>query len=95
LALKAPVQIYATYAGAQASRAPEAARENASFLYLNFVSFRYIFNEHCISANSMTPEEEARQKIDELLMHAGWKIQDFHDLDLGAATGVVVREFPL
>ena len=43
----------------------------------------------------MTPEEEARQKIDELLMHAGWKIQDFHDLDLGAATGVVVREFPL
>ena len=43
----------------------------------------------------MTPKEAARQKIDELLTQAGWKIQDFKDLDLGAALGVVVREFPL
>ncbi|MFZ2470972.1 MAG: type I restriction-modification enzyme R subunit C-terminal domain-containing protein [Methanothrix sp.] len=43
----------------------------------------------------MTPEEAARQKIDELLTQAGWKIQDFHDLNLGAALGVAVREFPL
>ncbi len=43
----------------------------------------------------MTPEEAARQKIDELLTQAGWKIQDFNDLNLGAALGVVVREFPL
>ncbi len=43
----------------------------------------------------MTPEEEARQKIDELLTQAGWMIQDYHDLNLGAALGVVVREFPL
>ena len=26
---------------------------------------------------------------------AGWQIQDFHDLNLGVALGVVVREFPL
>jgi type I restriction enzyme R subunit len=43
----------------------------------------------------MTPEEAARQKIDRLLTGAGWKIQDFNDLNLGAALGVVVREFPL
>ena len=43
----------------------------------------------------MKPEEEAREKIDELLRSAGWVIQDYKDLNLGAAVGVVVREFPL
>jgi len=43
----------------------------------------------------MTPEERARQKIDELLEAAGWKVQDRKDLNLGAALGIAVREFPL
>lgn len=43
----------------------------------------------------MKPEEEARQLIDELLEAAGWKVQDYRDLNLGAALGIAVREFPL
>lgn len=43
----------------------------------------------------MTPEEEARQKIDRLLMAAGWQVQDYKELNLGAAPGVAIREFPL
>jgi type I restriction enzyme R subunit len=41
------------------------------------------------------PEEKARQRIDELLRQAGWVIQDRDQMDLGAALGVVVREFQL
>jgi type I restriction enzyme R subunit len=43
----------------------------------------------------MKPEEEARKKIDKLLEAAGWRIQDYKDLNLGAGLGVVVRSFPL
>jgi type I restriction enzyme R subunit len=43
----------------------------------------------------MTPEEKARQEIDRLLEAAGWQIQDYRDLNLGAALGVAIREFPL
>jgi type I restriction enzyme, R subunit len=43
----------------------------------------------------LTPEEAARAKIDRLLEQAGWQIQDYSNLDLGAALGVAVREFPL
>jgi len=43
----------------------------------------------------MKPEEIARQKIDQLLMAAGWAVQDLKGLNLGAARGVAVREFPL
>ncbi len=43
----------------------------------------------------MTPEEKARQRIDELLSAADWKIQDLKELNLGASLGIVVREFPL
>ncbi len=41
------------------------------------------------------PEERARQNIDALLRAAGWIVQDRPGLNLGAATGVAVREFPL
>jgi hypothetical protein len=41
------------------------------------------------------PEEKARQKIDQLLVDAGWVIQDHKDLNLGASLGVAVREFPI
>jgi type I restriction enzyme R subunit len=43
----------------------------------------------------MKPEEKARQDIDKLLEGAGWKIQDYKDLSLGASLGVAVRELPL
>jgi hypothetical protein len=42
-----------------------------------------------------TPEEEARERIDPLLDAAGWRVQDRNELNLGAALGVAVREFPL
>lgn len=43
----------------------------------------------------MTPEQEARQDIDQLLEAAGWSIQDYKQLNLGASIGVAIREFPL
>ncbi len=43
----------------------------------------------------MDPEEQARQQIDKMLDAAGWKVQDLRDLNLSAALGVAVREFPL
>jgi type I restriction enzyme, R subunit len=43
----------------------------------------------------LKPEEEARKDIDKLLDLAGWKVQDYKDLNLGASVGVAVREFPL
>jgi|GEM_PF-14192 len=43
----------------------------------------------------MTPEEKARQTIDENLHQAGWVIQDYKQLNLGAARGVAIREVPL
>lgn len=39
----------------------------------------------------MKPEEKARQRIDQLLEAAGWKVQDRRELNLGAALGVAVR----
>lgn len=42
----------------------------------------------------MTPEAKARQVIEQRLIDAGWVIQDFKDIDLGAARGVAVREYP-
>jgi len=43
----------------------------------------------------MKPEENARQKIDQLLNAAGWTIQNLKELNLGASRGVAIREFPL
>lgn len=43
----------------------------------------------------MEPEQKARRKIDKLLEAAGWVIQDYKDMNLGASLGVVIREFPL
>ncbi|TGU69927.1 DEAD/DEAH box helicase [Geomonas terrae] len=42
----------------------------------------------------MTPEAKARLKIDEQLDEAGWKVQDFKQINLGANLGVAVREYP-
>ena len=43
----------------------------------------------------MKPEAQAREQIDRQLEAAGWAVQNFKQLNLGAATGVAVREFPL
>jgi type I restriction enzyme R subunit len=42
----------------------------------------------------MTPEQEARQHIDDKLKDAGWIIQDFSQLNPSASLGVAIREFP-
>lgn len=42
----------------------------------------------------MTPEANARIQIDQKLEQAGWVIQDMKQLNLGAALGVAVREYP-
>ena len=43
----------------------------------------------------MTPEQHARQTIDQLLTAAGWAVHDFKAADLTAARGVALREFEL
>lgn len=41
----------------------------------------------------MTPEEKARQLIDQKLALAGWVVQNMKQLNLGAGLGVAVREY--
>jgi type I restriction enzyme, R subunit len=41
------------------------------------------------------PEQEARQKIDQLLEAAGWVVQDVKAANIHAGRGVALREFPL
>jgi type I restriction enzyme, R subunit len=41
------------------------------------------------------PEQQAREEIDRLLQAAGWAVQDMAAVDLHAARGVAIREFPL
>jgi type I restriction enzyme R subunit len=43
----------------------------------------------------LTPEQLARERIDELLVAAGWVIQDCSAFNRNAAEGVAVREFVL
>ncbi|REC94977.1 DEAD/DEAH box helicase family protein [Kushneria indalinina] len=45
--------------------------------------------------NVQQPEQKARIKIDQLLIDAGWVIQNRDQFDRKAAIGVAVREFPL
>ena len=42
-----------------------------------------------------TPEQRSRANIDRLLEQAGWSVQDMSALNVHAARGVAVREFPL
>ncbi|MBS0172173.1 MAG: DEAD/DEAH box helicase family protein [Nitrospira sp.] len=42
-----------------------------------------------------TPEEKARQKIDAMLVSAGWVVQDFKQAHIRANRGVALRNFPL
>ena len=43
----------------------------------------------------LTPEAKARLKIDEMLVAAGWAVQDANRVNLSAKRGVAVREFVL
>jgi hypothetical protein len=43
----------------------------------------------------LKPEAKARLNIDSMLRAAGWDVQDFSRVNLGAARGVAVREFPM
>ena len=42
-----------------------------------------------------TPEDKAREHIDEALEKAGWQVQDYKSANLHAGRGVVLRNFPL
>lgn len=44
---------------------------------------------------ALAPEQRAREKIDALLVSAGWVIQDKNNLNRNAGEGVAVREFVL
>jgi type I restriction enzyme, R subunit len=43
----------------------------------------------------LTPEAQARVRIDEMLAAAGWVVQNYAAANLSAACGVAVREFVL
>jgi type I restriction enzyme, R subunit len=43
----------------------------------------------------LTPEARARREIDKQLEACGWEVQNMKDLNLYAAPGVAVREFPM
>ena len=42
-----------------------------------------------------TPEDKAREHIDQALEQAGWRVQDYKSANLHAGRGVVLRNFPL
>ncbi len=44
---------------------------------------------------ALSPEQAARQTIDALLSAAGWAVQNLAEVNLHAARGVAIREFPL
>src|SRR5271155_1832016 len=43
----------------------------------------------------MTPEQQARQDIDQQLERCGWTVQSFRGMNISAGLGVAVREFHL
>lgn len=48
-----------------------------------------------MTADTLTPEQRARVNIDAMLTAAGWVVQGRAEINLDAARGVAVREFPL
>src|SRR5271157_3979769 len=48
-----------------------------------------------IAASPMNPEDRARQDIDRQLGQCGWVVQDKGQMNISAALGVAVREFPM
>ena len=48
-----------------------------------------------ISGPVLKPEEKSRQTIDQMLREAGWLVPYRDDVNIKAARGVAIREFPL
>lgn len=46
-----------------------------------------------ITDNNQTPEQRARDKIDKMLVDAGWIVQSKNEIDLGAGRGIALREY--
>ncbi len=46
-----------------------------------------------IADKNQNPEQIARDKIDKMLMEAGWIVQSKNEVDLGAGRGVALREY--
>jgi type I restriction enzyme R subunit len=46
-------------------------------------------------ASIMTPEQQAREKIDTQLVASGWAVQDYIKIDFSAGRGIALREVPL
>lgn len=46
-----------------------------------------------MSAPNQHPEQQARDRIDQMLRDAGWAVQNFRQMNPSAATGIAVREF--
>jgi type I restriction enzyme R subunit len=44
---------------------------------------------------ALAPEARARERIDQLLIAAGWHVCDLRAADIGSFGGVAIREFPL
>jgi len=42
----------------------------------------------------LTPEDLAREKIDQLLIAAGWAVQDYRAYNPSASKGIALREVP-
>jgi hypothetical protein len=42
-----------------------------------------------------TPEDQAREHIDQALKQAGWRVQGYKSANLQVGRGVVLRNFPL
>ena len=42
---------------------------------------------------NQNPEQIARDKIDKMLIEAGWIVQSKNEVDLGAGRGVALREY--
>jgi type I restriction enzyme R subunit len=45
--------------------------------------------------SDLTPEQQARQQIDAMLIASGWAIQDYNRFNPSAARGIALREAPL
>ena len=41
----------------------------------------------------LTPEQQARERIDAMLVASGWGLQDAKSINIGASLGVAVREY--
>jgi len=46
-----------------------------------------------MSSENLTPEQQAREKIDQRLQNAGWDVQNKDAIDFSATEGVAIREY--